>query len=425
MRKISYLSIVFVVAVCNVYAQDAKNLFESWDMNKDGVLVFKEFPGDRSYFNEIDSNRDQKISLREFEHYMAHGRPAPIEKDPPPPDNKAGVQNQIKELQQQNQNLQAENAGLKNQINQLQQSNVALQQKNAQLEGQIQELTRKNKQLSDLLAGMKGEQPLDPPPPVEPPKDVIPPPQISQPSSKPAQNWLEAEEIGRLDAMRNLATTIRGAWIASCSSDIDGQNRLLVVSQLDYTQLVGVQQAGEPDVDFVNEIVYVKMEINRANIIESIRRANPSMTAEDYQELRFMFPEKVDAHGKGAWSQVAQKRILAYHGAQMDARRKLVEQLRGVIIKSSTRMENFVVTSHVVVASIENTLLIGVKVVDEKIIQNSVAQATIEISRPMFIYSIRRGLEAHGEKLTPDEYQNLRNMLAETTYQFTGKSAIK
>ena len=203
---------------------------------------------------------------------------------------------------------------------------------------------------------------------------------------------------------------------------------MLFRSRLDPTNLVGVEQLRldqDKDYDFGSGTVCVKVEISRANIIESIRRSNRGMPPDEYQEIFLMFPEKVSANGKGAWSEEGQKRLLALYGAQLDARRKLVEQLKGFLIKGGTRLENFVTERHKVVMSIESTLLIGVQVTKEEIVSESVAQASVSITRPMFIYSMRKGMESEGLSMTPEEYQNIRSLLKEESYEFTGNAALE
>ena len=249
-------------------------------------------------------------------------------------------------------------------------------------------------------------------------------PGFSRPASSPAEDMLTAEESARVAAREALAMKIRGSWVAACSKNVNGRNKLLVLGKLPATAMAGVEDL--PSLyDMRNAMVTVPVQMSRAQIIESIARTNKGLSQDDYQELRFMFPAIVKATGKGAWGHLGQKKIRAFYGAQLDARRKLVEQLRGFMIKSSSRMENFVLKQHQVVLSIQNTLLVGVNVVDERTIGNAIAQTTIEITRPMFIYSMRKGLEEIGTKMTPAEYQNLRNMLSKQSYRFVGKAAIK
>lgn len=57
----------------------ALEIFKSWDMNGDGVLVISEVPENlRSLFGRNDRDNDGKITVRE--HILAMGRPAPVER---------------------------------------------------------------------------------------------------------------------------------------------------------------------------------------------------------------------------------------------------------------------------------------------------------------------------------------------------------
>ncbi len=346
------------------------------------------------------------------------------------------LQTENQQLRKQIEALGKERDELRNALQRLQAEKSSgygmqpLQTENQQLRKQIEDMNREMISLRNQIAQLQrdlaqaSQKPYTPVVPQYPAKqeDTIES-SLRKPGS-PAQDTLMAEEAARVDALRNLAGQIRGNWIAACSQNIDAQNRLVVIGSLEPTHLVGVSQLNS-DFDFMSSMVTVPVQISRANIIESIRRANPNMTAEDYQELRFMFPEILTAKGYGAWSANAQKKLMAFYGSQLDARRKLVEHLRGFVIKSSSRMENFVLQNHQVIVSIESTLLIGVNVLKEEIISNSIAQTTLEISRAMFIYSMRKGLESNGLQLSPEEYQNLRNMLSQDKYQFTGKAAVQ
>lgn len=457
--------------------------FNHWDSNKDGRVTIEEFPGGKEnleYFKLIDKDNNNSISKEELRVLLETSQPQGALNNASG-ENKAleqqmlqfrgraeqleqensllkrqiaekspslDAQRQIPQLQAENQQWrkQTEELGreiqvLKSQIAQLQTEKTSgygtqgLQRENQQLRKQLEDMGREVQSLKSQIVQLQNQlaQANKKPLPIVPQNPTVPQNPITieetiansvkKPAS-PAQDMLMAEEAARLDALRNLATQIRGNWIAACSQNIDAQNRLVVIGMLEPTNLVGVSQM-ESDFDYMTGMVSVPVQISRANIIESIRRGNPNMTAEDYQELRFMFPEFLTAKGYGAWNNNAQKRLMGFYGAQLDARRKLIEHLRGFVIKSSSRMENFVLQNHQVVVSIESTLLIGVNVLKEEIISNAIAQTTIEITRAMFIYSMRKGLEANGLQLTPEEYQNLRNMLSQDKYQFTGKSAVQ
>ena len=57
----------------------ALEIFKSWDMNGDGVLVISEVPENlRKLFGRNDRDNDGKITVRE--HILAMGRPAPVER---------------------------------------------------------------------------------------------------------------------------------------------------------------------------------------------------------------------------------------------------------------------------------------------------------------------------------------------------------
>ena len=471
MKNIFYCLAIFFFFSCISLLAQVEECFAQWDANKDGKITLEEFPGAKDnteYFRLIDADNNGFISKEELSALLLTNTQQSIPENTRWEKGYKELEQQVIHFRTKSEQMEQENNLLKKQIaerpahfqkdnqqfkvqiealgkerdelrNALQRLQAEkssgygmqpLQTENQQLRKQIEDMNREMISLRNQIAQLQrdlaqaSQKPYTPVVPQYPAKqeDTIES-SLRKPGS-PAQDTLMAEEAARVDALRNLAGQIRGNWIAACSQNIDAQNRLVVIGSLEPTHLVGVSQLNS-DFDFMSSMVTVPVQISRANIIESIRRANPNMTAEDYQELRFMFPEILTAKGYGAWSANAQKKLMAFYGSQLDARRKLVEHLRGFVIKSSSRMENFVLQNHQVIVSIESTLLIGVNVLKEEIISNSIAQTTLEISRAMFIYSMRKGLESNGLQLSPEEYQNLRNMLSQDKYQFTGKAAVQ
>lgn len=384
-----FLVAIFLFLMIPLFAQQT-DMFPTWDENSDGKVTQKEFKRwsrDMQKFQSIDLNKDGIITRAEYNQFMGLAS-----------SSEAESQAKITALQAENQALRAEIDKWKRDYNSITIQYQALQNEHAKC----------------------GKRPQRP---IPSPNNANVGQGLNAPRATYEQNQLKAEAVAKLDAYRNLATGIRGTWVAACSKDVNGEAKIIVIGELEPTQLIGVKEL-KSQINTNTGMVTVPIEITRAQIINSIAKTNQKMTQDEYQELTFMFPDKVIAFGKASYLPGGHKEILAYHGAQLDARRRLVEQLRGVMIKSSTRMEDFVVTEHSVVASIENTLLIGVQITNEKV-ENSIAEVTIKITRPMFIYSMRRGLEANGMTLTPEEYQNLRNMLDQTEYEFTGKAAVQ
>jgi regulator of replication initiation timing len=420
-----FLFFSFLLIVCSFsYGQD---YFGEWDLNKDGKITKQEFPGDASYFSLIDTNNNGIIDRKEFNRFV--GLPDPVEEAPvlPPTTlpNNGQLEAKIKDLEKQIATYKLQVQQLTNEKNALSTENQTLKLEKMKFQKDMTQLANLQNEVARLNNEVAQLKKQGTPVIVTPTENADSVAQsVAKPQTTPAQDMLMAEESARLDAMRALAEKIKGSWIAACSQSINGTNQVKVIGQLNPTKLIGVQQIGATDYDFVNSALSVTMEISRAFIVESIRQNNPQMSLEEYQEIRFMFPEKLTATGRGAWSQQGINRVMALYGAQLDARRKLVEQLRGFIVKSSSRMENFVMQEHKVVMSIETTLLIGVNLVKEEIIQNAIAQSTISIDRPMFIYSIRKGLNAEGLEMTPEEYQNLRSMLKDEKYTCVGKAAV-
>jgi hypothetical protein len=271
----------------------AQDFFADWDMNKDGKITMQEFPGDMGYFNQIDFNKDRVITRREFEAFMRGEAPGP-EPVPQPQNNQEveRLQKQIQQLTAEKQSLNQDNANLRRQIQQLQAT--------------ISQLQAEVNRLKSSSGGTV--TPVQPNPPQE--ENSIP--GISKPAVSPAQGMIQAEECARLAALEALAVRIRGSWVAACSENIDGQNKILVVGQLNPTHLVGVKTL-ESRYDFMQGMVTVPVEISRANIIESIRRTNQGMSHEEFLEIQMMFPPTLISEGRGAWNALAQKQICGFY----------------------------------------------------------------------------------------------------------------
>lgn len=301
------------------------------------------------------------------------------------------------------------------QINQMLQ---VIEQLKRDVQARDQNIQAQNKRIQELEAKLKGSTPTKPTQ-----KDMM-----DEKNIPLLGNLLSAREYARVDAYDMLAKQISGHWIAASSKNVDGENQLKIISKVPPTALFMVDVVDDGS-DTANGLVRLKAIIKRENAIESIRKtkemSGQKFSFEDFQELRMMLPEVITSFGYGAYKAPAQKMLLAAQGARLDAKRKLIEKLRGVTVQGSTRLENFVVQEHEVSVTIQNTWLLGVQIAKEEVIDKVMVQSTVEISRANFIYSIRLGLEKIGQKMTPDEYQNLRNMLPDESYKMAGEAAIE
>ena len=73
-------------------AQNAKQLFRSWDKDKNGKLSFEELPKNaRLNFKRVDTNRNGSISLAEHEIFLK--RPRSLRKPPPLPEGIKALRN--------------------------------------------------------------------------------------------------------------------------------------------------------------------------------------------------------------------------------------------------------------------------------------------------------------------------------------------
>lgn len=249
---------------------------------------------------------------------------------------------------------------------------------------------------------------------------------------------LMAERAARLDALRKLGERINGLMITSETTVRDfvaTDDRIRTQMQ---TFLRGAREVATRYHD--NElIVEVEMEVTLQDLIVNLERwrrefyQGDRVRTQDIERIRLQTqdrtiretgmgvppdaylrdlpPEGVSAVGFGRESinwpptvqavgqsaldtdnpNAAQARLMAMRGAELDARRKLAEELDGLVINSETRVRDFVATDDRIETSMM-TFQQGAHVVpgSETLLEDGTAQVTVEIDlaplRNMILY---------------------------------------
>jgi hypothetical protein len=253
-----------------------------------------------------------------------------------------------------------------------------------------------------------------------------------------AQQRLMATRAARVDGMRRLGERLNGVFISSKTKvkDFIAESDDIHVNMA--TFLVGAKEAGVRYHDD-EPIVEVDMEVTLTSILASLKTWGEAHYKGDKVNLKSMeeltvttkdtvyretgmgvaktkagvvvassvtvaaaapgwISETLSVTGNAAIDTnkpAAQAKLMAFRGAELDARRKLSEQISGLMITSSTSVKDFVTQSDVI-----NTHMMdfqvgaGVKEGSQKVMEDGTAEVTVEIEmRPlwnMFMYYAKK-----------------------------------
>ncbi len=230
-------------------------------------------------------------------------------------------------------------------------------------------------------------------PPDVPGGDIAPPPNVTLPEpvvpaiwrGVPPQERLMATRAARVDAMRRLVERIKGLRITSETIVRDFVAESDVINADAEATLVGAQEVGKPYFHHNELIVEVTMEVPVESVITTIKALHTrhykgdKVKGQDIEQItrniksqtfratgmgvprpqviqqamavaQVKVPnwigETVRADGKGVpppdMADSPQGRLMAARAAELDAKRKLAEQVMGLVIESSTTVRDFV-----------------------------------------------------------------------------------
>lgn len=243
------------------------------------------------------------------------------------------------------------------------------------------------------------------------------------------QGRLMAVRAARVDAMRKLAERIKGLRITSTTNvrDFVAENDQ-IQTELD-AFIKGIRESGEPIYHADELIVDVPIEVTLRTVYQELKSLHERyykgnhVTASDFdQVINTVQDTKIREIGNGVpperylngqpgaapppaamqssglprpnWPGVvratgqavvdaknpnaAQARLMAQRGAEVEARRKLAEQLSGLSITSNTNVHDFSAINDDIAADLQ-TFQQGAHVVDSKINDDGTAETTVEI----------------------------------------------
>lgn len=239
------------------------------------------------------------------------------------------------------------------------------------------------------------------------------------------QGRLMAARAARADALRKLAERIKGVQINSTTTVQDFVTESDAIDTITRAILVGAKETGtryHPDeliVDVTMQVtlreVYVQLRtyhernyrgdrVNARDFEEAIRTTQDKVIEETGQGTvpeRFIrggavrepgrtaaglqrptWPPAIRATGQGAIDEdndnQAQARLMAIRAAELDARRKLAEQVNGLMITSSTSVQDFVAEYDEIRTDMQ-TYQQGVRIISSQVNDDGTAEVTVEL----------------------------------------------
>lgn len=236
------------------------------------------------------------------------------------------------------------------------------------------------------------------------------------------EQWDDAREEARLRAQRAIGEMIYGYYVQYRSVVSIRENRSVMETQfgaiampmVKFSRFVGYRELG---------LLRVKATIAKTAFIEAINtekksRTGKELTKQEYQDLRFMFPETISAHGFGACTKnprsPGRHYIDTIEAYKVEASVRMVNYLKGPTLSAVSQLNNFFLTQDTIEAFLPKTLLRNaIFSVSEPNKQNQRdISVTLMITGSDWIFSVSAALEKQGQKLSNEEYLKLKNRFA-------------
>jgi hypothetical protein len=231
-----------------------------------------------------------------------------------------------------------------------------------------------------------------------------------------------AVEEAQLRARRAIGEIIYGYYVQYRSVVSLQENRTVMETNLQQNTLplvtfskpTGYKELG---------LVYIKASIPKIAFIEAInedhkKKTGQNLTPQQYQDLRFMFPDRIEVSSFGACrkdpNDPGRKYIDTISAFKTEACVRLVNYLKGPTVSAVTRLENFFLTQDTIEATLPKTLLRGALfcVSEPNKYNPEDISLSVMITGADWIFSISTALEEKGLTLTKDEYLKLKTRFA-------------
>ncbi len=285
-------------------------------------------------------------------------------------------------------------------------------------------------------------------------------PAVAQDPAKDAQNKLLAKRAAEADCYRKLAETIKGMRITSETLVRDFITESDVIeSELD-TFIKGVR-LGDP-MYYEDGTCEVKAEVTVANVITQLKEIHTRhyqgdlVKGTDFEQMKqHIQKEVIEVIGYGAprpelppdlpegivemlppappelplsippiWQQVPpNQRLMAQRAAELDAKRKLLERIKGLRINSNTLVRDFI-TEYDEIQAAADGIIIGAQVKGRPYLHNNelIVDVTVEVPVESVITTIKELHTRHykGDRVTGTDIVNLKQKVKKNTFEATG-----
>lgn len=281
----------------------------------------------------------------------------------------------------------------------------------------------------------------------------------AQDAAKDAQNKLLAKRAAEADAYRKLGETIQGLQITSdthvrdfvCESD---------TIRSDFDGFVRGVRFGKPKWDSEGTCS-IEAEVTVAKLVEELKEMHKrhykgdKLKSEDFRQItQYYKKDIIKAVGMGAprpelppgipggdipmpagvtapppvipalWKSIPpQERLMAQRAAELDAKRKLVERIKGLRVSSATHVRDFVAESDVIDAECAATLTGSYQVGDAYYHDDElIVEVTCEVPTEQVITTIKSLHKRHykGDKVTGMDIEKVSQEIKSQKFQAVG-----
>lgn len=288
---------------------------------------------------------------------------------------------------------------------------------------------------------------------------VVPTVALGQDPALQAQNKLLSKRAAEADAYRKLAETVNGLQITSETYVRDFITESDTIrTDLD-TYIRGIR-LGEPKWD-ADLVCTVEAEVTVAKLIEELKSIHSrhykggKLKAADFEQIKqYVKKDIVKAVGRGAprpelppdvpggdipmppdiklpepvipaiWKAVPpNERLMAERAAEVDAKRRLVERIKGLRINSETIVRDFVAESDVINTE-ANAMLVGAHQVGKAYYHHDelIVEVTVEVPLESVITTIKSLHSRHykGDKVKGQDIEQVTQHIKSQTFKATG-----
>ncbi len=288
---------------------------------------------------------------------------------------------------------------------------------------------------------------------------AIPTIAFAQDAQKDAQNKLLAKRAAEADAYRKLGETIQGLQITSETyvRDFVAESDTI---RTEFDGFVRGVRFGKPQWDSEG-VCMIDAEVTVAKVIEELKSIHKrhykgnTLKGSDFEQItRHVQKSVIKAVGMGAprpdlppdvpggdiamptgitapdpvipalWKAVpAQERLMAQRAAEVDAKRKLLERIKGLRVNSETRVRDFVAESDVIDTEAQGTL-VGSQIVGRPYFHDDdlIVEVTVQVPIESVITTIKTLHKRHykGDRVTGMDIENITQTLKSQTFEAVG-----